>query len=205
MPVDPTKPEGHREVLIVPFQDHVDHGILHNGFGIEIVGADFANYRAGLYRAFLRTSNRVVVQIPTARSSLMRHYDNYVEQRRRLGGHSETYEVARMVVRNRIMARPIRQHYNLELVFPEEYELTNAVFSPGTAPLGRIEPQVTPVLIPCQVSSQRTVVGIECDLCFAITIVEEEPRVATTAVDHNADADALDAALEGMTFGNDDE
>ena len=198
MNVDPATPEGHREVLIVPFQDHVDNGVLHNGFGIEITGADFRQYRQGRYRAWLRTTNRVVVQLPTARSGFVHEIDNYNRQRHQLGGHSETYEVARMVVRNRILANVARQSYNLELVFPDTFELTNAVFSPGTSPLGRINPQVTPVIIPCQVAEGRVMHGIEVDLCFCVTIVEEEPCVANFAGEENDDKAALNQALAGM-------
>ena len=118
MNVDPAVPESHREVLIVPFQDHPDNGILHNGFGIEIIGADFNHYRAGLYRGWLRTANKVVIQLPTGRSTLTRFNDAYQRERARLGGHSEAYELARMVVRNRILGNRNCQTYNLELVFP---------------------------------------------------------------------------------------
>lgn len=199
--VDPARPEGHREVIIVPFQDHVDNGVLHNGFGVEVVGADFRLFREGVYRAWLCTSNTIIVQLPTVCSTLIHHVANYTNERQRLGGHSETYEVARMVVRNRILANSARQHYNLEVVFPQEYELTNAVFSPGASPLGRIDAQVTPVLVPCQVSDTRTLTGIEIDLCFAVTIVEEEPCIATAPIGQNGEADQLNQMLQGMNFG----
>lgn len=78
MKVDPAVPEVHREVLIVPFQDHVHNGVLHNGFGVEIIGADYANYRAGFYRAWLKTGNRIVVQLPTVNSGMTDHKESYI-------------------------------------------------------------------------------------------------------------------------------
>lgn len=202
MKVDPSLPEMHRKVLIVPFQDHTDNGVLHNGFGIEVLGADFAMYKEGKYKAWLRTTHSVVVQFPTAPSSFLKHVLLYQRERNRLGGHSETYEVARRVVLNRLLANVSRQTYTVEFVFPEEYELSNIVFSPNSAPLGQIDPQVTPVLIPTAVNETTTLTGIVVDVCFAVTIVEEEPRVAIPSGDINQEAGQLDTLLQGMTFGS---
>lgn len=74
------------------------------------------------------------------------------------------------------------------------------MFTPGNAPFGRIAPQVTPVLVRSQVSSDRTVVGIEVDLAYAVTIVEEEPRQAANRPTENDDEAALDVAMQGMSF-----
>lgn len=198
--VDASKPERHREVLIVPFQDHTHNGVLHNGFGVEITGADFTLFRDGLYRGWLTDTNKVVLQIPVGRSSLLRHVDNYQRERNRLGGHSDTYETARMVVVNRINAQEERQTYFLELVFPEEFELTNAVFTPANVPYGRITPQVTPVLTPVEISATRTINNIAVDIRFAVTIVEDEARVATAQAANNPDMEQINNAIQGMTF-----
>jgi len=198
--VDPSVPESHREVLIVPFQDHTENGVLHNGFGVEVLGADFALYKEGFYKGWLRTPNIMILQVPSVSSSLLCHSDSYTRERSRIGGHSETYEVARQVVVNRILSNAKRQTYTLQLVFPEEYELTNSVFSPNNSPLGRINSQVTPVLIPNKVNANTTLTGIVVDVCFRVTIVEEEPRVALASSDQNPEAEHLDTLLSGMMF-----
>ena len=118
----------------------------------------------------------------------------------RLGGHSDTYETARMVVVNRINAQEERQTYFLELVFPEEFELTNAVFTPANVPYGRITPQVTPVLTPVEISATRTINNIAVDIRFAVTIVEDEARVATAQAANNPDMEQINNAIQGMTF-----
>lgn len=201
--MDPARPERHREVLIVPFQDHVDDGVLHNGFGVKVVGADYSLYRAGAYKAWLRSSHEMVIRIPTARSTLLGSYGPYQKERGRIGGHSETYEVARAVVRNRILASTERGYYQLHIVFPSEYDLTNAIFSPGTAPFGPIIPQVTPVLVKTKVTESKTLTGIEVDLAFRVSAVEEEPRRAIAAIRNDDTADALAKALHGMDFDDD--
>lgn len=194
-------------MLVVPFQDHVDDGVLHNGFGIEVIGADYSLYKEGVvYKAWLVNSHEMVIRLPTARSSFLnRNYRPYEKERTRLGGHSETYEMARMVVRNCILDTCERGYYNLRLVFPSDYSLTNAVFSPGHAPFGQITPQVTPVMTKNKVSSQRTLAGIELDIAFRVTASEEEPRRAVAPIRRGDTAAELEAALNGMTFSDDED
>lgn len=190
--------------MLVPFQDHVHQGVLNNGFGIEITGADFTSFRSGRYRAWLRNSHEVVLQLPVARSTFLTEtgITSYQAQRQRLGGHSDTYEVARMVVRNRILAKPSRLVYFVLLVFPAEYELTNSVFSPNGGVAGEIAPQITPVEIQNRISATRNAGAIEIDIAFAVTIIEEEPRRAINVAGDNQYADQMDQALAGMTFND---
>lgn len=200
--VDPSRPEGHREFFLVPFQDIPSHGVLHNGFGIEISGADYNNFREGRYRAWLRNHHEVVLRLPTVRSTMLTPHGHasYEAQRQRLGGHSDTYEVSRMVVRNRLLANEGRQKYHLLLVFPREYDLTNAVMTPHHSPFGEIEPQITPVEVNNVVGTGRSIVGIEVDIAFAMTIVEEEERRAVATATDKPQAQAMDDAMQGMTF-----
>ena len=202
--VDISSPEKHREFLLVPFQDYPSGGILYNGFGVEISGGDFGNYREGRYRAWLKSSHEIVLQLPVARSTLLTQHgiNSYQAQRQRLGGHSETYEVARMVVRNRIQAQGARHVYYLLIVFPAEFELTNAVFTPNNSPYGEITPQITPVEVSNPIDEQRCIRGIEVDIAFGVTIIEEEPRRAIAGTSSNPHADALANALNGMKFGS---
>jgi len=142
------------------------------------------------------------VQLPTARSSFITGHANYEANRQRLGGHSETYEVSRMVVRNRIIGQLGREFYKIRVRFPEEYNLTNAVFTPGATPFGEITPQVTPVLVNQVVdhASDRSMSGVELDIAFRITLVEEEPRRAAIAPQQNPAAALLQKAMNGMDF-----
>jgi len=199
--VDPSRPEGHREFVLVPFQDHPDNGVLHNGFGIEILGADFNAYREGGYRAWLKSTREVVLQLPVARSTFTTDHSrvSYQAQRQRLGGHSETYELARTVVRNRILGQNTsRRVYFLLLVFPNDFELTNAVFSPNST-MGEIEPQITPVEVSNLINTSRTILGVELDIAWAVTIIEDEPRTVTAAQD-SCHAQDLEKVFDGMTF-----
>ena len=200
--VDPSNPERHREVISVPFQDHVHNGILHNGFGIEVSGADFNLFERNLYRAWLVGPHEVVVQFPTARNALLGRnaQANYDANRARLGGHSETYEVARMVIRNRIRANAEREYYKILLKFPQEYNLTNGVFTPHAAPYGEIQPQITPVLTDALIdqASGNRLHGVEVDIAYRVTIVEEEPRRAMDVQAQNPAAEMLQNALRGM-------
>ena len=200
--LDPARPEDHREIILVPFQDHPNNGVLYNGFGLEIEGADFSMYRKGHYRAWLRGEHEIVVHLPVSRSSFIdpKSISSYDTQRTRLGGHSETYEVARMVVRNRILSNKSRQTYFLLVVFPDEFTLTNAVFTPHRTPFGEIDPQITPVEVGSQVSESRVIKGIVVDIAFAVTIVEDEPRRATAIATQNPQAESLDQAMSGMVF-----
>lgn len=143
--------------------------------------------------------------MPVARSTLFTDHGlrSYQAQHGRLAGRSETYEVARMVVRNRLLGTNMtvnRKVYFLLLVFPRDYELTNNVFSPGSQ-MGAIEPQITPVEVSNQISGTRVVLGLELDIAFALSIVESEPRtmIANTDTLH---AQELDDALQGMVFSN---
>ena len=142
----------------------------------------------------------MVLRVPVARSTLMTEHGmfSYGQQHQRLGGHSETYEVARMVVRNRILANQKRQYYHLLLVFPQDFALTNAVFTPHHAPFGEIAPQITPVEVCNEVGGGRTVLGVELDVAFAATIIEDEPRRATPAATDNEHTQAVNNAMLGM-------
>ena len=201
--VNPDAPESHREVVLVPFQDLSDNGVLNNGFGIEIHGADMDLFRAGSYRAWLRNGNEMVVSFPASRNSFLspEGIASYQAQRQRIGGHSDTYEVARMVVRNRIMSNRDRQLYYLLIRFPEEYTLTNAVITPARAPFGECDPQITPLESPAHLENNRVVNGLAVDIAFRVTIVEDEPRRAVAGVADNAHAQMLDDAINGMNFG----
>lgn len=193
----------HREVNLVTFQDYPSNGVLYNGFGIEIHGADFNMYRQGRYRAWLRNPRSMVVELPSSRSTFMTEVGltSYQAQRQRLGGHAATYETARLVARNRVLAQQARHTYFLLLAFPEEFELTNAVLSPNSVN-GEIAAQITPVENAAQINPTRTVVGLEVDVAWAITIVEEEPRRVTAVAANNVQANDLDQAMDGMLFAN---
>ena len=142
------------------------------------------------------------MQLPTARSTFLttEGLASYQEQRARIGGHSDTYEVARLVVRNRIMSQTERKSYFLRIMFPSEFSLTNAVITPNHSPFGEIDPQITPVEVSIAVSSSRTIKGLEVDMSFAVTIVEAEPRRAVAGTTENPHAQQLDDAVNGM-FG----
>ena len=107
--VDTSAPEKHREFLLVPFQEHPSSRILYNGLGVEVTGADFENYWKGCYQAWLESSNEMVLQLPTACSTFVTQpgIESYQAQRHRIGGHSDTYEVSRMVVRNQIIGHEV--------------------------------------------------------------------------------------------------
>ena len=187
--------------MIVPFQDHAHNGVLHNGFGIEVVGADYNHFKAGLYRSWLVDPQSIVVELPTTRSGFMTDYASYQKERTRIGGHSDTYELARRVVLNRILRERARKTYKIKLKFPSDYDLTNVVFTPGNSPFGEIIPQITPTIIKYPVSETMTMQGVEVDLAYRVTCIEEEPRRAVAvANDKNPYADSLTAALHGMNF-----
>lgn len=58
--IDTTYPEKLREIMLILFQDHADDGVLHNGFGIEILGADFNLFKKGYYKAWLVDASTVI-------------------------------------------------------------------------------------------------------------------------------------------------
>ena len=190
----------HREIVLVPFQDLTSQGVLYNGFGIEIHGADLELFRNGSYRGWLRNGHQMVIQLPTSRGSFLTQegVDSYARQRTRIGGHANTYEVARLVVRNRMMQNRDRQVYFLLLQFPHDFTLTNAVITPNHAPFGEASPQITPVEVLARVDNTRVVNGLVVDIAFRVTIVEDEPRRAVAVGADNPHAEMLENVMNGM-------
>lgn len=198
--INPNKPEGHREFLVIPLSDHNQDGILHNGFGIEIPSASLMLFKNDAYKAWLRNPHEMVLQLPTASFPFLYDTTSYSRERMRLKGHSESYELGRMVVRNRIMdmEHQDRLYYNLLLVFPEEFTLTNAVFTPTQSPFGRITPQVTPHVHKFKLDQTNEITNLEVSIAFRVTIVDAEPRRSLPPTTNNQSEASLAAAVNGM-------
>jgi hypothetical protein len=213
MEVDPAEP-CMREFTLIPFKDHIDGGVLHDGFGIE-VSADYHLFKADKYKAWLRSPNEVVVQLPTADTAFLHQYSSYDSTRDKLQvldktKFSETYEVARMVVRNKLLDNMDRQTYKVLLKFPSTtdvklggFDLTNAVFTPARVPYGLIDPQVVPQgveVIYGPDSAPKKTHNLSIRLAWKISIVESEPRRAIQAPSANPSEKTLESAIQSMSF-----
>jgi hypothetical protein len=215
MEVDPT---GHslRELTLIPFKDHSFEGVLHDGFGIELT-ADYHQFKADKYKAWLRNENEIVVQLPTEDTSFLEQFKSYEDTLTKLQVKtpkmfSDTYEVARMVVRNKILdsAKKDRQVYHILLKFPSSsamkvggIELTNAVFTPSRVPYGLIDPQVVPQAVKVVYGPDTgplTSNNISIRLAWKVTVVEAEPRRAVQAPTSNPSEKTLEDAILSMSI-----
>lgn len=193
---------------MIPFQDHTHDGVLHNGFGVEIT-ADYHQFNLDLYKAWLRSDTEVVVTLPTVDFAFSDAYGSYEQTRDSLNAKqllkqfSSTYEVARMVVRNRINLNAERKSYNVLLKFPYGVSLTNSVFTPGNAPFGTIAPQVVPQGVPVIFGDDgalQSTKNLSVRLAWRISCVEDEARRAVHAPTVNPSATALKNAMSGMSI-----
>jgi hypothetical protein len=213
MEVDPSE-TSLRELTLIPFKDHIQGGVLHDGFGIEIT-ADYHQFKEDKYKAWLRNSNEIVVQLPSDDTAFLHQFKSYETTRDKLqklakDKYSETYEVARMVVRNKILANKDRESYYILLKFPSTtdeklggFELTNAVFTPNRVPFGLIEPQVVPQAVQVVYGPDTLPImthNVSIRLSWKVSIVEAEPRRAIHAPTANPSEKTLEDAIQSMSL-----
>jgi hypothetical protein len=137
------RPECNREVTVFHLNSVDIDGALYDGYEITVDG-DMRDVIADKYKAWLRSHNEVVVQIPSIGTVFLNNAAFFNERMKEAKVHCARTQESHDVARNKILKDEKRQTKRLLLRFPSDKELSNTVYSPKSLG-GEIELQVVPI------------------------------------------------------------
>jgi hypothetical protein len=139
--VNVTRPERNREVKVFHFDSVNIDGMLHDVYEIAVYG-DMEDVLADKYKAWFRGRNEVLVRVPSMEVFFL-DSAGFDQHMKKANVHFDRSQESHDVARNRILKDERSQTRRLLLRFPEDEELSNAVFSPKSSD-GEIELEVVP-------------------------------------------------------------
>lgn len=118
--------------LVVPFTNVEEQGCLHDGFEILIKG-DLTDFAVDAYKAHVLNKREVLITMPAASQSYLRHYQGMYEVLKTAGEIvCQQSEQAHAITRNAILGDTSRNTMRILLRFPTDVVLTTEYYADTT-------------------------------------------------------------------------
>jgi hypothetical protein len=199
------RPEANRDLLVVKFIDDEVKGRRVNGFGCLLI-VDPKDVEDNLIKlTFHPCTNGIMLSKPSLHGVFRRYFKTYmIVSKKSKKGYVERFEKELQSAKISIEDDENRESYDVLHVFPDEYPITNKIYTEGATDTEGEEVSYVLQLVPTKSNGN---VGV---LKFFLAIDEATPRFyrklrGTKSRDKGkaAMAEAL-KMLEGITIGDDD-
>jgi hypothetical protein len=203
--VDVNHPERNREVNIFHFKDKTHHGLLHDGFIIE-VEVDLRDFVSSNYSAHLISASKILVKMPAQTSGYLYDYQLVANGEAQANRMCESVNMARNLTRHKIVNDPERTFKYLMLHFPEHMSLSNVIYSPESSVMDvTIKNAITAYTATVNLPNRAPMVlSHRTRLSWKVNIVEEDERKfdnASSTTDAIQDEmDLMFASMKGMNM-----